>query len=518
MNTSLNIKAVLFVLGMSMLAWSCDKDFEEVNTNPNDPENVPASLLLPTIIRSAASEQSGLAWNRGNVVMQLVARIQFTEADRYDWGRDGDPYGTFYDAMRDIKNLIEIATESGEDNYRGVALVMKAWMYSVMTDCYGQLPYTEATLAKEEVYLPAFDTQEVIYSGIISDLETANDLLEINGVSVSGDMLFNGSIGSWKKFANSLLLRIHMRLSDRIDPSSALQAIVDDPTTYPIIDSNGDNVALEYLDSYPNQQPLYTTRSGSFDEVRLSQYMEDALKGLNDTRLFAYAQPATNSGAGRVGDWEDYQGVPNGLSDQEALQYSPTGDEKAGGSNYVSRVGLLYSCAACDDDASPKAAQTMFMSYSEVQFLLAEARERNYISTGDAATYYRQGIEASFDYYVSRLEVGGYMEIADAVKWTDDSYLEQEAVAYTGSQDELLNKIGTQKWIALYFSGLEAWFDWRRTGIPTITPGPAVVQSTVPVRFRYPSDVQALNADNYADAIASQGEDNLNTRVWWDVD
>ncbi|MBU2912921.1 SusD/RagB family nutrient-binding outer membrane lipoprotein [Reichenbachiella agariperforans] len=512
----INIKAIPVALALAFAVSACDQGFEETNVNPNSPEAVPASLLLPTVIRKGVSETAGLAWGYGNVVMQYSAKIQFTNEDRYNWGPASDPYDPFFNSMRDVQNIINISEESGEDNYKGVALVMKSWMYSVMTDTYGDLPYTQAVAAKSGVNSPVFDTQSDIYAGIIADLESANTLLDPLGASIEGDILFAGDIMLWKKFANSLLLRIHMRLSDRIDPSAAMQAIMSDASTYPIMTGNEDNAALQYLQDNPNQQPLYTTRSGSFDEYRLSENMEDILKSLNDNRIYAYAQPTTNSGAGLVGALDDYQGVPNGLADEEALAYSPSGEADKGGSNYISRVGLMFSCSACDDLASPIARQSILMSYSELQFVLAEARERGFISTGDAETYYTNGIQSSFDYYISRLDVGGYTDISAAVV-PDATYFTQADVAYTGTQAELLEKIGTQKWIALFFSGMEAWFDWRRTGYPTITPGAGAVQSTVPVRFIYPTDVQALNKDNYDAVIARQGPDNLNTKVWWDI-
>lgn len=511
-----NIKAAIAVLALFIGLASCDDGFEELNRNPNSPEKVPASLLLPTILRNGINENAGLAWGLGNVVMQYSAKIQFTNEDRYNWGPESSPYNSYYNIMRDVENIKLIAAESGNDNYKGVALVYQSWLYSVLTDSYGDLPYSEATLAKDGENLPVFDTQESIYQGIISSLNEANDLLDPNGQGIEGDILFEGDIMRWKKFGNSLLLRIHMRLSDRIDPSGAMQAIMNNPAKYPILESNNDNVALQYLADLPNQQPLYTTRSGSFDEYRLSEKMEGILKSLNDTRLFVYAQPTTASGAGLVGDWDDYQGVPNGLADEEALQYSPSGDPAQGGSNFISRIGLMFSCSACNSLASPIARQAMLMSYSELQFVLAEARERGFISTGSADAYYQAGIQASFDYYDARLAVGGYTAIGDAVM-VDAAYFAQPDVVYLGTQEEKLKKIATQKWIASFFSGLEAWFDWRRTGFPEITPGPGAVQPSVPVRFIYPSSVQALNKQNYTEVVKRQGADNLNTRVWWDV-
>lgn len=523
MNLS-NLRKMKISIGKYLLAslliltvQACDNDFEEINVNPNSPEQVPASLLMPTVIRSSVNEVAGLAWGFGNVVMQYTAKIQFTNEDRYNWGPENNPYNNFYNALRDVNNIILISEESGQNNYVAIAKIMRSWMFSFMTDAYGDVPFSEATSAKNDVNYPVFDRQENIYSEVLADLIDANSLLGSTNEPIEGDILFDGDIMKWRKFANSLRLRIHMRLSDRIDPSAAMQAIIANPDANPIITSNRDNAALQYLSDVPNQHPLYTTRSGSFDEYRLSENMEGILKSLNDPRLYAYSQPTNDSGAGVIGTTDDYQGVPNGLADEEALQYSPSGDPTKGGSNFISRVGLMFSCSACTDLASPIAYQAMLISYSEVQFILAEARERGFITTGTAEEYYINGIEGSFDYYESRLTIGSFTDIA-AIIQPEDTYFVQEDVAYNGSQEERLEKIGTQKWLSLFFNGMEAWYDWRRTGYPEITPGPAAFIPTVPVRFIYPTDVQALNAENYQAAISIQGPDQITTRVWWDVD
>ena len=510
-----------YIAGIGLAAMlslsSCDKDFEEINMNPNSPETVSSSLLLPTVIRNTAGEISGKAWGIGNVVMQQTAKIQFTNEDRYNWGPEGNPYGSFYNSLRDISNVIEISTEAGQNNYVGVALVLRASLYSFMTDAYGDLPYSQATNAKEGANYPVFDTQEDIYKGILAELEEANSLLGTTSEGVDGDILFDGDILRWKKYANSLRLRILMRLSDRMDPSAAMQAIVSNPTQFPIFTSNDDQAALQYLQDVPNQHGLYTTRSGSFDEYRLSEKMETVLKELDDPRLFAYAQPTNDSGAGVIGEEDDYQGVPNGLADEQALAYSPSGDPLKGGSNFISRVGYLWSCSACTPLASPIGAQAILMGYPELQFILAEAREKGFITIGDAAVYYRNGIESSIAYYKSRYEIINLPQIAEKLV-IDESYLTQQGVAYTGSTEEKLSKIGTQKWLALFFSGLESWYDWRRTDYPEITPGPAAYINTVPVRFMYPGSVQALNKENYEIAVGRQGPDAITTRVWWDID
>lgn len=513
-----NIKKLFTALLALQLGWfaACTSDFEEINSNPNSPETVPSSLVLPTVLRTTVNQHAGQAWGIGNVVMQYTAKIQFTNEDRYNWGPFGNPYGSFFNAQRDIANIIKISEPLGQNNYVGIAKVVRAIQYAFMTDAYGELPYSEAIQAKEGINYPVFDTQEAIYEGILKDLREANELLGSSTEAVRGDILFGGNIGNWKKFANSLRIRVLMRISLRKNPSAELQQILANPAQFPIFTGNGDHAVLQHLPDVPNQHSLYTTRSGSFDEYRLSKNMEVTLKGLNDARLFAYAQPTNASAAGVVGTPADYSGVPNGLSDEEALQYSPSGDPAKGGSNFISRVGFLWSCSACTPRANPIGYQSILMNYSELQFLLAEARERGFITTGSAEEFYQNGINASFGYYEARYRIVNLPQIADRLN-IGNEYFTQPNVAYTGSQEEKLAKIGMQKWIALYFSGLENWYDWRRTGIPGIVPGPAAFEPNVPRRFMYPSSVQALNEDNYRAALARQGEDRISTRVWWDL-
>ena len=519
------IKPLFLLLAGLLIFTGCTKDFDEINLNPNAPETVNPDLLLPTIMRNPIYTAVGMSWGEGNVVGQYTAKIQFTTYDRYDWSPTGTPWNAYYSAMRDINNVINIAADPTQAGYRGVALIMKSWMYALMTDLYGELPYSQAIKGKEGEYFPRYDTQEAIYDGIFADLETANQLLaDPNTSGIGGDILFNGNKMRWRRFANSLALRYATRISLRRNPAALMNRILGDPATYPVFESNAQQAALTFLPDLPNQQDLYTTRSGSFDEYRLSEQFEDLLKDINDTRIFLFAQPTSdardNSGlsyAEVAADMANYEGVPNGLDDAEALSYAPSGNPSKGGSNFISRAGLLWTCSACDPKASPNAAQAVLMSYSELQFILAEAAEKGWIS-GDAEAYYLAGIQASFDYYLSR--VPGNFGIDLSTVGATSEYLAQPGVAYAGTQAEKLEKIGIQKYITLYFTDMQGWIEYRRTGFPrTITPGQANQnEGRVPVRYLYPIEQQVLNLDSYNEAVGRQGADDINTRVWWDVD
>jgi hypothetical protein len=214
----------------------------------------------------------------------------------------------------------------------------------------------------------------------------------------------------------------------------------------------------------------------------------DKLVALNDPRLPIFFRPTPDT-EGKPNPV--YAGLPNGLNDVEALQYN-------GGPQFQSRISEIYFEQAVSAKGL-NIAKGVIMTYAELNFLLAEAAEKGLI-TGDAAPFYQEGIKASMEFYGLTAEA---------------TYLNQTDVAYTGTSQEKLVKIGTQKWIAFYYQGLEAWFDWRRTGIPTIIPGPSNQNNNqVPVRFRYPIIEQGLNGDNRKAAVDRQGADDLNSKMW----
>jgi len=478
----------LSILGLIVLASGCTKNFDEINTNPNAPTAVNSGLLLPQIQRDMMNALLGETWGIGNIVIQHTAKNQFVNEDRYLWGELNGIWNNVYDNNRDIKIILQQSEANGENNYKAVALIMKSWMFSLATDAYGDVPYSEAISAKEGQNYPKYDTQEEIYNGILGDLKTASDLLGTSSESVAGDVIFKGDISKWKKLANSLRIRALMRISRKRDVSADLRAIVDNTATYPIFESVADNAVYAYSASAPDQFPLFSSRIGSFNEFRASKTLLDTLQSLNDPRMpiFFRPTPDTESSANPV-----FAGIPNGLNDVDALQYN-------GGPQFQSRIGsTFYEQAISTSGLS--ITKGIVMTFAELQFLLAEAAEKGLIS-GDAKAYYENGVNASFQFYGLTTPAG---------------YLTLPEVAYGGTQEGNLAKIGFQKWVSLYFQGLEAWFDWRRTGIPALLPGISNQNDDkIPVRFRYPIIEQALNADSRKAAVDRQGPDDLNSKMW----
>ncbi|GAB4200591.1 MAG: SusD/RagB family nutrient-binding outer membrane lipoprotein [Thermoflexibacter sp.] len=485
------LTALVFVLTVFS---ACNNRFEEINTNPNAPISVTSSLLLPQIIRDMVNATLGEAWGIGNIVIQHTAKNQFVNEDRYLWGELNSIWNNVYSNMRDLKIIIDQSEASNQRNYKGIALILKSWMFSLATDCYGDIPYSEAIRGKSDgINFPKYDTQESIYAGILADLAEANTILGTTGEIVAGDPIFNGDVTKWKRLANSLRLRYLMRISNKRNVAADMAAIVSNPNANPIMTGNSDNANYNYLANAPDQFPLFTTRIGSFNEFRASKTLMDVLTGFNDPRrnIFFRPTPATELTPDTSDD--QYVGIPNGLGDVEALQFN-------GGPQNQSRIGALFYEEA-NTSRGLSIAKGVIMNYSELQFILAEAAKKGLIAGGDAQAriYYENGINASFAYYGLSTPIG---------------YLAQTGVAYNPAN--ALVQIGTQKWISFFFQGLEAWFDWRRTNIPALRPAATnQTNGIIPTRFIYPLSEQSLNTQNRVEAVTRQGADAITTKVWW---
>jgi hypothetical protein len=476
---------VVCLIGMA----GCRKNFAEINTNPNNPETVNPELLMVTIIRGLVNEMNNDAFSPGNIVAQYSAEIRDPSTDRYEWTDDFGVWDNGYSILTNVQDLYDIATASNLNNYRGIALVLKSLIFARMTDCFGALPYSQALQARSDApnYTPAYDSQQTVYQGMLNDLKTADTLFSANGGYIRNDILYNNDWTKWQKFANTLRMRLLLRESNKVDPSADMQEIVNNPTLYPLFASNADNAALIYS-AAPNISPITNQRSAFFLDRRLSRTLASVMNATEDPRLPVYAQPSTNSVA--AGN-PQYVGVLNGSTDDSL---SSNIDDS------VSALGLIYYNGL--DVAVP--SQGLVMTYSELQFILAEAAQRGWI-TGDAKQYYEAGIGASVAYYAS---------VSGLPLTVTSQFLAQPGVAYVPARG--LQLIGTQRWIALFFNDLQGWQEWKRTGYPALTPSLVNYNDNkIPVRLLYPQDQQVTNLTNYNAAIAIQGPDNINTKVWW---
>jgi hypothetical protein len=506
---------------LMLFSSGCTKDFEEINTNPNSPGIAQSSpsMLLTGAIESMTDRVHEIFFGHemGSCWVQHMAKVQYPDEDRYipRMGVINTTWNSFYASSGyDVQTMLDIAEATENDSYKAVALILKSYLTSVLTDEWGDIPYTEAWMgsnAETPILSPVYDTQESVYAAILDNLKTANELLSADGPAIKGDILLGNDLMTWKKFANSLRLRLLMRRSDRVDPTTDMTAIFGDATTYPILESNDDNIALMYLGSNPNNNPINENRK-TRDDHRVSNTIIDYLytnAPSPDYRVSVYAELTANT--------TDYVGLPNGMLSADALNYLGNGQAE------TSKIGSYFSAAG---------APGMLMSYAEVLFLKAEAAKRGFIPGGDATAEqaYHDGIRASWDQYnadgsfTARLEAVWRSTFEGWGMTTENiyDYAWEDFVAWGGTYDYVpatgLQQIYTQKWIAMFDQGIQAAFEWRRTNVPVLTPAVAGMNGgKIPVRAYYPSDEAGRNPTNLSAAVARQGADDMNTRVWWDI-
>ena len=462
----------LYCMLLLLLLSSCTDDFAAINTNPNEPERVSGDLLLRTVNFDLASNHVGNVQAFGNVVAQYTASYEFNDIDIYQWTADGR-YWSLYRIIQDARDIEAYGVETGQPDYEAVALILQSYMFSILTDAYGDVPYRAAGRAESDgIFAPAYDNQEDIYAGILADLERAAGLL--TGADIAGDNLFGGDGTKWQKFANSLRLRLLLRTSGVRDVSGSLTELVSAPAAHPLMESNADNAIYDFTGVLPNAAPVAAPVGRAYEYFLgiPTTTLVETLKEYDDPRIDRYLDP---------NGYPEYRGTVPGQT---------LGD--------IGRPEA-FSTKDTSDFAIPGQFDAVFMTYSELNFLLAEAAARGLIE-GDAAAYYRSGVEASFAQWGVTLP---------------PDYLTGPA-AY--NEADALELIARQKWLSLWHNTTEAWFDWKRTGRPSfLTAGPGTVNGgLVPVRLLYPSIEQSVNPVNYGEAASRIGGDDINSRVWWD--
>ncbi|WP_291143996.1 SusD/RagB family nutrient-binding outer membrane lipoprotein [Flavobacterium sp. UBA7680] len=472
------LKRIAYITLFALTLTSCSDDLDEINKNPNATETPLAPYLLTGTLKQGAD----LYWGSTNnfdsslLFVQHWAKIQYTEPDRFDVSNASFTtlWNTGYATLiTDLNTILNFPADQANSNYKGIALTLRSWTFLLLTDAYGSIPYKEAG----QKVTPAYDTQKEVYTGLLADLKQAQTLLNTANGTVTGDLVYKGDITKWKKLVNSLRLRIALRISDR-EPALAKQAAIDATSDAAgVLSSNSDTFKFTYISS-PQQNPAsawFETR----DDYRISKTLVDKLNELADPRLPVYAQLPSDATVGK------YVGGANGLSNSDA---------NSQGFAKTSKPGTYFLTSS-----SP----AVIASYSETLFNLAEAVARGYIS-GNAEQLYNDAITASFNQF----------GITNAA--TISTYLNQAVVKYDASN--YAKSIGTQKWIAFYGQGLDAFTEWRRLDFPVLTAGPAtVLDGKIPSRFFYPGTEQSLNGASYQAAIAVQGKDLLTTKLWFDV-
>jgi hypothetical protein len=479
---------------LSCLLASCTKKFEDLNTDPNRPKNVNPGVILGQlqyrIVNSSISGSRSIT----HELMQIDAPRSSNSGGvhRYEISPGAGVWTSFYTYLTDIEDIIALSNKLGEKNYKAIALVYKCWAYSILTDLYGDVPYSEAIKATENNFLPKFDKQKDIYIQLLKDLVIANDLFDDSkALTYGGDYVYpsntltagkNIGIQRWKKYCNTLRLRLLLRLSKRqseIDVNSQITAILGDVIKYPVFTSNADDGIFKYPNVNPYYNPYYTARQLDWrNENYFTKFFINKMNADNDPRRAIWAIPVT------VGGVSVYQGIESG--------YPTT-------TSYIVGQNSSYT-----DALKTSSNLGVMITYAEEEFIKAELALKGFATGKTPKMHYENGITASI------------------IQWgatVPANYFTQPGVAYnTGATNEAqLEQIMLQKYYASFFVDYQSWFEKRRTGYPVLSRGPGIpAENVFPSRIPYPTYLQSLNPANYAAAAAAMGGDNSRSKVWWD--
>lgn len=495
------IAGVVLILGI--LFTSCTKDFTKINTSPNaSPEALPQQLLTPTLVKTLTYNMLRNR-NFNNELMQVTVDASDAEGKvfRYDFRANWSDYlySGWFIQLTNFKDIYKIASDSGLNynrSYMGISLVCQAWIYSMLTDTYGDVPFSESNQAKDSITEPKFDRQKDIYAGLFKMLDTANTLLTTNtAILAASDPVFRGNVSLWRRFCNSLQLRLLMRLSGKAEVSAEVIAKIKDivdtrASTYPIMTDSSHSAILRWTGAGLLVSPYVSVREQDFRAPGIASFFIDYLAAWNDPRI-SIPLPWGNGTFNRWGlapASGSYVGIPSG--------YAP-------GENPPKKASFTSNTSAVSLQTDPLTG--MMMNTAEVKFILAEAAAKGWIN-GSAATFYNAGARESIKMWLPtwNLDIQAYLTTAD-IEWEEGLSL-----------DAKMERIHLQKYYALFLMDMQQWFEYRRTGHPILPKGAGLRNGGVmPARMTYPVLIQSTNPTNYRLAVAAQGPDQISTQVWW---
>ncbi len=477
-------QTILYIFLIMGVAFTSCEDLDDLNTDPTRMQQANPGVFLNPVLYNVSSYN----WERYNSftfhLMQGIVTTNSTGGLGWYYMTDaaGDgTWSTYYRWLNNIKEMEEQAEELNEPNYEAIAKVLKSWLYQILVEGFGDVPMTEAIRGDEKIFTPAFDSQIDIYRTILQELDSANLLFdETQGLRYNpeGELLYHtetpasgatsAGIVKWRKFANSLKLRVLLRVLDvnGLNAKAEIMKLINDPVAYPLFESNDEAALLPVTGVYPLEAPM--TRPQDFTSYKaLSEFFIDHLKEWNDPRLPIFAQQTTNDGV------KSYFGWPSGYNTVPSFNGS------------LPNQGIVK--------APMKLA---LMTYAEVEFIKAELAQKSIISS-DAANHYRKAVEAAITQWGAIVPEG---------------YFDNSETKY----DNSLERIMIQKYYALFFCDYQQWFEYNRTGMPEMPVGEGVPTGNVmPRRFKYPSTLQRTNLANYQKAKESMGGDDFNLKLIW---
>jgi hypothetical protein len=479
------MRKIVLIIFLTAVFVSCDDRLEEMNKPTKDAVEVPAEPLFTNGLNEMfyMMNNSDVNVNVFRLYAQYWAQTTYPDESQYNMvaRRNPDLFWRrgYRDALQDLEEAKRITNETWEklpiseavrDNRLAIIEISKVYTFAILVDAFGAIPYSESL--DQDILQPKYDAGADIYGALITSLDAAIDMIDDaeEGFSADQDPVYQGDAAAWKKLGNSLKLKLAINISD-VDAAKA-GTMITQAIASGIFESNEDNASITYLDAFPNTNPIHEdlVQSGRADYV-VANTLIDKLNALNDPRIEVFAEPIANG---------TYEGGIYGTNNTYAQK---------------SHIGDLFHDPTLEG---------LILDYAEVEFLLAEAKERGFAVTGTAAEHYNAAITASMEYW----EVAG----ADIT-----AYLLQPSVAYATAAGSWKQKIGTQHWIALYNRGFEGWSVWRRLDFTGFNVPPLLEYSDIPNRFIFPIEEATLNGPNLDAAIQMiGGSDDVQTRVFWD--
>lgn len=504
------IRSHIMLLAGLLVATSCDHGFDEINTSKTGALAInPVYQLNNAIINTSSGGAAGgstLIYDIG-IVQQIISPNSgvLTGANYNQDNRQATQtlwQGYYRNVIRNTKDIINQTKDVPErSNLMNMARILQAYAFMVLTDAYGDIPYTDAGKGYiDQNFFPAYDPQQAIYADIIQELKSASAALNPSGTIETAEVLYGGDVALWSKFANSLVLRAGMRLS-KVDPGTA-QSVVSGVDLSNLILTNEDNATIRHDNNYQNAigVTLNGTEGANF---YLTEPFVDHLKNNNDPRLSAVAVRYVGAKSGPE------QTVDRASYDPDDQVGMPMGHDNSTIPAVATNLGLasFYDFSQADRRRVSKLTAPHFLvTAAQTNLLLAEARQRGWITQGDAADYFEAGVRAHME-QLGIVDEGSAIDPADI-----DAYI--NAHPYDGT----LEQINTEYWIACFLNGPEAFANFRRSGYPDLDPNPFPGREVDFIRrLTYPNSEISVNSENVAAAIARMGPDKLDTRVWWDV-
>jgi len=504
-----NTKIGLVCLMLLALSVSSCKKYLNVNTNPNISQTATVQTLLPAGLLYVGTsvgvdlEIDGSFW--AQYWTQSPGASQYRLLDSYTPYQDifSTPWTNLYAAAENFYQLYNLADSQKKKQYMAISLLMRAYTFQLITDGWGDVPFTQALkgqYADGHLVNPKYDSQMVVYNGIIAEIDSANVLINPSDPVLPGadDLIYGGKMKEWQKFSNTLMLKVLLRMS-MINPAAAKAGIMALYATSPAFIGVGDDAFIGYGYNTTNRNPLYAEEIGLFNTQNLmgSATCIDSMNSNNDPRINVFYEPA---GAYSTPTLNVFVGLTQGNYD-------------AAYSSGIFSLPSQYVAGDASPNAISATAPVNLITSYESLFLQAEVAARGWVNGGTDSTLFASAISASFNYYNNQLNTvtgltgtanyNSYM--AGGGHWTKYP---------TGAPaDTLVKYIITQKWFAMCGNqGFEAWSEWRRTGYPNflVYSVNSQIGNNFPKRFLYPTSESTVNA-------SYPGLAPLTSNVWWDV-